>query len=245
MKSRIQFPALALVAALAVGCSPQAAFFHETTKVGFAATYNTSDSQPLSTSFGFKRRIVAVVPAQERVAVDDDRRHDENRGEAVSLVSKFYVRVGEFDEGVKITHQFASGIAAQKMTASGRSAAAVNALLHSQPVIVSPDSGETPEGQPAAEAVRARIRGALYLKDESPNPTTRMTKKEGRWTVEPITGDPPKPDDTPPKTKLVKDPATGKWIVVPIDSANPDAAPKTKLVKGADGKWRVVPIDTP
>ena len=45
-------------------CAPKALYFHESTKVAFAADYNTSDTQPLATSFGYKRRIVAVVPAQ-------------------------------------------------------------------------------------------------------------------------------------------------------------------------------------
>ena len=122
-----------LVAALALAaCAPQALYFHETTKVAFAATYNTADSQPLSSTFGFKRRIVAVVPAQDRVSLDGSERTATNEKEALSIVSKFHVRVGTFDEGVVITNNFASGTAARVMTRSPGSAATLNALLHNE-----------------------------------------------------------------------------------------------------------------
>ena len=149
---------LLLAAALSLtACAPRALFFHESTKVAFAATYNTSDTQPLATSFGFKRRIVAVVPAQERVIpADGGGRHGTNRGEALSLVSKFNVRAGT-NEGVVITTSFASGMAARTMTRSGQADAAVGVLMHSAPIEVSTVTGETDTGQTGADAVNARI----------------------------------------------------------------------------------------
>jgi hypothetical protein len=150
---------LAASAALILsGCAPQAIFFHEATKVAFTADYNTSDSQPIQSSFGFKRRIVAVVPAQERFPVDGNSLHDQNKGDAVSLVSKFHVRVGTFSEGVRITNQFASGLAAEKLTASRDAAAAVNTVLHSEPVVTETMNGApVDEGATAAQRVNARL----------------------------------------------------------------------------------------
>ena len=148
----------ALLAPLALAaCAPQALYFHETTKVAFAADYNPSDSQPIASSFGFKRRIVAVVPAQERVSADGTDRHATNEGEALSIVSKFHVRVGTFSEGVVITNNFASGMAARVMTASPRAAETVNALLHNVPIEVSPTTGATRKGMPGPAAANARI----------------------------------------------------------------------------------------
>lgn len=156
-------PALVLTA-----CAPQALFFHETTKVAFAAHYNTADSQPMGATFGFKRRIVAVVPAQERVLVDGSERRATNEKEALSIVSKFHVRVGTFQEGVVITNNFASGTAARIMTRSPNSAATLNALLHNEPIEVSPTTGETRTGQPAAAAVNQRIDGIMAKRFRAP-----------------------------------------------------------------------------
>ena len=80
---------LAFLPVLALGaCTPQALYFHETTKVAFAASYNTADSQPLSSTFGFKRRIVAVVPAQDRVIVNgSERRVDQRERGAVDRLA--------------------------------------------------------------------------------------------------------------------------------------------------------------
>lgn len=217
---------LLLLLPLALGaCAPRAILFHETTKVAFAATYNTADPSPISSSFGYKRRIVAAVPAQERVSVDGSRRHDVNNGEALSLVSKFHVRVGTFREGVVITNNFASGMAARVMTASAGSASSINALMHNQPIEVSPTTGETSEGKPAAQAVRERIRSVIVRQDTFPTATTRIKKQNGTFGVKPVepplpATPPPAPTDAPAGSTIKWDPATKKWIVVPIAPTN-------------------------
>ena len=148
---------LPLAIALGLGaCAPKALYFHESTKIAFAADYNTSDTQPLSTSFGYKRRILAVVPAQERNIPDGGtERNGTNSGEALSLVSKFNVRAGA-NEGVVITNNFASGMAARIMTQSAGSPESLNVLMHSAPIPVS-TSGQTDTGRPAADVVNDRI----------------------------------------------------------------------------------------
>lgn len=157
-------PALALA-----GCAPQALYFHETTKVAFAAQYNTADSQPLASSFGFKRRIVAVVPAQDRIPdAEGGERRATNEKEALSIVSKFHVRVGTFREGVVITNNFASGTAARVMTRSPGSAATLNALLHNEPIEISPTTGLTRAGQPASVAVDQRVAQILAKRFRAP-----------------------------------------------------------------------------
>jgi hypothetical protein len=140
-------------------CAPKALYFHESTKVAFAADYNTSDSQPLATSFGYKRRIIAVVPSQERqIPEGGSERNGTNTGEALSLVSKFNVRAGT-SEGVVITNNFASGMAARIMTRSAGSPEALNVLMHSAPIEVIAATGETSTGQPATEVVNERLAG--------------------------------------------------------------------------------------
>ena len=125
-------------------CAPQAIFFHESTKVGLSATYNISDSQPVSSHFGFKRRIAAVVPGQERVAAPSGKESDAtNKGDALSLVSKFYVRVGSRDEGIIIRNNFATGNAARVLTRSKKAAAAVDALMQQQ-AVTAPATVEAP-----------------------------------------------------------------------------------------------------
>jgi len=150
---------LPIAAALSLSaCAPRALFFHESTRVAFAADYNTSDTQPLATSFGYKRRIVAVVPAQERaVPVGGSERTATNRGEALSLVSKFNVRAGT-SEGIVITNNFASGMAARNLTRSAGSPEAVSVLMHSAPISVVAETGETTaEGRPGADVVTERV----------------------------------------------------------------------------------------
>jgi hypothetical protein len=152
-------PLATLAAALSLSaCAPRALYFHESTKVAFAADYNTSDSQPLSSSFGYKRRIVAVVPAQEREIPDGGtERNATNSGEALSLVSKFNVRSGA-KEGVVITNNFASGMAARAMTRSAGSSDALSVLMHSAPIPVSTTDGRTiEENKPAADVVNERL----------------------------------------------------------------------------------------
>ena len=136
---RVQaFCLLPFVAVLA-SCSSNAILFHESTKLGFSAVYNLADSQPVNSHFGFKRRIVAVVPSQERIASADGReRNATNRGEALSLVSKFYVRVGTFSEGVVIRNNFATGEAARVLTQNGNAAAKVGKLIHNETLLVQP-----------------------------------------------------------------------------------------------------------
>lgn len=150
---------LLLLAALGLGaCAPRALYFHETTKVAFAADYNVSDSQPLATSFGYKRRIVAVVPSQERdIPEGGSERNGTNRGEALSLVSKFNVRAGT-SEGIVITNNFASGMAARIVTRSVDSPEALNVLMHGAPIQVSTETGRTIDGdKPATDAVNDRL----------------------------------------------------------------------------------------
>jgi hypothetical protein len=148
---------LPIAAALSLSaCAPRALFFHESTKVAFAADYNTSDTQPLATSFGYKRRIVAVVPGQERnIPGGGSERNGTNSGEALSLVSKFNVRAGT-REGVVITNNFASGMAARNMTRVA-GPEAINVLMHSAPIEVSAATGETSERRPATQVVNERL----------------------------------------------------------------------------------------
>lgn len=146
-----------LAALLAVtGCAPKALYFHETTKVAFAADYNTSDTQPLATSLGYKRRIVAVVPAQERrVPHGGTERNGTNEGEALSLVSKFNIQIGA-REGTVITNNFASGMAARILTQSAGSEEALNVMMHAAPISVN-RAGQTESGKPASEVVNERL----------------------------------------------------------------------------------------
>ncbi len=156
------------------GCAPKALYFHESTKVAFAADYNTSDTQPLGTSFGYKRRIVAVVPAQERVIpFGGTERNGTNTGEALSLVSKFNVRSGR-TEGVVITNNFASGMAARIMTRSVGSPDSLNVLMHSAPISVSAATGETSNGKPAAQVVNERL-SRIMSKRTTDVPASRRT----------------------------------------------------------------------
>lgn len=150
-----------LLLATALGlsaCAPRALYFHESTKVAFTADYNTSDTQPLATTFGYKRRIVAIVPAQVRnIPENGSERNGTNSGEALSLVSKFNVRAGT-SEGIFITNNFASGMAARNMTRSVGSPEALNVLMHGGRIEVSPETGRTLEGnRPATEVVNERV----------------------------------------------------------------------------------------
>lgn len=151
-------PLATLAAAFSLSaCAPRALYFHESTKVAFAADYNTSDSQPLSSSFGYKRRIVAVVPAQEREIPEGGTERDgTNLGEALSLVSKFNVRSGA-KEGVVIINNFASGMAARTLTRSPGSADSLSVLMHTAPIPVSTTTGKTSDEKTAAQAVNERL----------------------------------------------------------------------------------------
>ena len=126
---------LALALLSLAGCAPQALYFHESTKVSFSADYTSSDSQPLSTSFGYKRRIVAIVPGKDRVSPTGEKRDAENEGEALSTISKFYVKAGTQD-GLVIKNNFATGMAARRLMKEPTSAAvAVAGLMHGTTVL--------------------------------------------------------------------------------------------------------------
>lgn len=121
------------------GCAPQALYFHESTKTSFSAAYTSSDSEPLSTSFGYKRRIVAIVPSKERVSPTGEKRDAENEDEALSTISKFYVKAGT-KEGLVIRNNFATGMAARRLMKEPTSAAvAVAGLMHNTPVVTDSD----------------------------------------------------------------------------------------------------------
>lgn len=199
---RLHFlPLATLAAALSLSaCAPKALYFHESTKVAFAADYNTSDSQPLSSSFGYKRRIVAVVPAQEREIPDGGtERNGTNSGEALSLVSKFNVRSGA-QEGVVITNNFASGMAARILTRSPGSADSLNVLMHSAPIPVSSETGKTIDGnKPAAEVVNERL-SRIMGKRTKDVPASRRTvdlDANGNATIR------NRPSDVPPSTRTI------------------------------------------
>lgn len=191
MRPRLTLVAIALVLG---GCAPKALYFHESTKVAFAADYNTSDTQPLATSFGYKRRIVAVVPAQERnIPEGGTERNGTNSGEALSLVSKFNVRAGR-EEGMTITNNFASGMAARIMTHSAGSPESLNVLMHSAPISVSSTTGETSAGRPAAEVVNERIARIMGKRTRDVPPSRRTidaTPDGGMGIRKPIPKIPP------------------------------------------------------
>ena len=211
-----------LLLAFALGlsaCAPQALFFHESTKVAFAADYNTSDTQPLATSFGYKRRIVAVVPAQERdVPAEGGERRGTNREEALSLVSKFNVRAGT-QEGIIITNNFASGMAARMLTDDGRTgAAAVAALMHSAPVPVDAE-GRAADGRTATQIATQRTQAVLgkFVAEDVFAPTKSKFKKQPDGRMKKVPHDEPMPDhggasgppdiDKPAATRIAKDAA--------------------------------------
>ena len=166
------------------GCVPQAIFFHESTKVGFSATYNVSDSQPVSSHFGFKRRIAAVVPGQERVAAASGKEADAtNQGDALSLVSKFYVNVGSREKGIEIRNNFATGNAARALTVRGN-AKAIGALMQSHVVV-----GDAEVPPPASSATRTTPKPTPPPR--KPTPVTTPSPSGG---ASPAATAPPLPD---------------------------------------------------
>lgn len=214
---RLSILSLAAVLGLSA-CAPRALYFHETTKVGFAADYNTSDSQPLATSFGFKRRIVAVVPSQEReIAAGGTERTGTNSGEALSLVSKFSVRA-RAREGIVISNNFASGMAARLMTRSVGSPAALNVLMHSAPIEVSAETGETSGGQPGGQAVNERlvaIKGKIGTGGNAGRPGGSATTAQSEA------------ESMPPNGEVFRDPKTHVLMI---------------RVKNVDGTVSVMPL---
>ncbi|MEQ1842977.1 MAG: hypothetical protein ABL994_21455 [Verrucomicrobiales bacterium] len=259
---------LLLLLALLVpfGCAPRALYFHESTKVGFAADYNSSDSQPVASNFGYKRRIVAVVPAQERVSPDGRDRNGVNRGEALSLVSKFHVRVGSYSEGVTITNRFASGAAARRMTSTEGSSASLNALLHSDSVVTEvfeTPSGPVPVEKSANSAVNDRIESIMrrYVAEDTSGPSgERIRIRNGKPVGEKIerskkNDEAAKPRKEPgskikeqplppiPEPETDKPPKVNGKPKRPLTGPEAETVPaKTKIIIGPDGKPREVPI---
>lgn len=120
-----------LLTLTSMGCAQNALFFHETTKFSFTAEYKPDSSQPLNSSLGYKRRIVAVVPPQEPVSgADVDKPEAVHKGEALSLVSTFDVEAKGI-LGATISNYFASGMAARTMTAGtdAQAAASIRSLF--------------------------------------------------------------------------------------------------------------------
>ncbi len=146
------------------GCAPQALYFHEATKVGFAANYNASDSEPVSTTFGYQRRIVAVVPAKERNSATGQQADAENQGESLSTISKFHV-TADTKDGMVIKNNFATGMAARKLMKEPAGAAvAVAGLMHNTTVLTdsagavvnSPGATETVSDVAASRVARIK-----------------------------------------------------------------------------------------
>jgi hypothetical protein len=191
---------MTLVAGMA-GCAPQAIFFHESTKVGLSATYNLSDSQPISSHFGFKRRIAAVVPGQERVPAASGKESDAtNQGDALSLVSKFYVRVGSRDEGIVIRNNFATGNAARLLTSTPEGRKAMSALMHNQVVTLSNTVDKT-NGRTGAQVIAAeaaRIKAAQTRPSSAPKARREVSFPKANIEDAPTLPDTPEARPTPP-----------------------------------------------
>ncbi len=224
--------ALALLPACALawaGCAPNAIFFHESTKLGFTATYNTADSQPVSSHFGFKRRIVAVVPTQERVSsTDGNRRHDTNKGESLSLVSKFYVRAGDFNDGVVIRNNFATGEAARLLTRGDNGAASIRALLHSEAVIVNPATVSTDDVSTPAVAVENRVKemkGRRTRPSDAPAARRVISGDPGDRNLVDVQSRMEHTATPPPATREVTDGTTEVHRVISVASPTPAASP--------------------
>ncbi len=185
MHFRPLFSAMVAASAAVLGlsaCAPKALYFHESTKVAFSADYNSSDTQPLATSLGYKRRIVAVVPAQERVIPNGgSEKNGTNEGEALSLVSKFNVRASGRD-GIVITNNFASGMAARTMTRSVGSPEALNVLMHTAPIFVTA-AGETSTGKPATEVVNERLAKIMSRRTTEVPSSRRKVDLDGSGTL--------------------------------------------------------------
>lgn len=109
-----------------MGCAQNALLFNETTRFSFTAEYKPDSSQPISSSLGYKRRIVAIVPPKEPVAQEDaNNPQSVHKGEALSVVSTFDVEA-KATLGAKISNYIASGRAATVMTSQPDAAAAAS-----------------------------------------------------------------------------------------------------------------------
>ena len=81
-----------------------------------------------------QRSAVILVQTQDRAAGPQERRRPSGKAGrairgALSLVSKFYVRVGERDEGIVIRTNFATGNAARALTSAKNAEKAIGALM--------------------------------------------------------------------------------------------------------------------
>ncbi len=72
-----------LLALFATGCTSNAMFFHERTRVNFTLEARGDASSPVNSNLGYKRNLVAVTP---------ERHDEEGKGEAVSSISTFDLR---------------------------------------------------------------------------------------------------------------------------------------------------------
>lgn len=234
----LRFASIALVTAL-VSCAPQAIFFHESTKVGVAATYNVSDSQPLSSHFGYKRRIVAVVPGQERVPAANGKEQDAtNQGDALSLVSKFYVKVGTRAEGIEIRNNFATGNAARALTASSNSSRAVEALMHNQ-VVVSPPARDSMASSESASTSEIKRIQSRRTKPPSTSTTREITTQSTTTPVLPKSSETTEPSPATTPSPALRD-ASSDSVPTNKPVATPTLPPARREI-GADGIIRPKP----
>lgn len=122
---------LTLLAAPTAGCVTNSATFYEGTRVALVGEYNPASGQPVNLSFGFKRRIAAIVPPQHAAPPASEQNPSPIAGgEALSLVSLFDVGpVGALGDGVIIRSTFASGMAARDLTATSRAAQNIRGLF--------------------------------------------------------------------------------------------------------------------
>jgi hypothetical protein len=126
-RTAVTVAAVVVSGAMLTACSPNAATFYEGTRLAFVTEYNAASGQPVNLTFGYKRRIVAIVPPQRRGA-DENSPH---KGEALSLISTFEVEPGgpQVGDGLVIRNVFASGGAAVELTRDDDAEDKVEALF--------------------------------------------------------------------------------------------------------------------
>lgn len=217
------------------GCTPQAIFFHESTKVGFSATYNTSDSQPISSHFGFKRRIAAAVPGQVRVPAANGNPNDAtNQGEALSMISKFYVQAGSRTDGITIRTNFATGNAARALTVAPGAGRAIHALMQNQ-VVATPETTQSTAPSAAEMERRAQISALKTNPRNIPHATEEVSV---------VTPSSTKALSTPAPTPKVRATPPPAVRATPPPRGTPTPPPATEEI-GADGIILPIPTATP
>lgn len=118
------------------GCAPHSLFFYEGTKIGLHAEFKPDASQPVNSSLGYKRRIVAVVPPQQ---ISDSGGEKMAKGDALSMISLFSVDVENTRLGdMTITNHFLCGGAARAATKNSKQVVEVMKALRT------PDSYSPP-----------------------------------------------------------------------------------------------------